>query len=114
MSASDEGYGVSGRRLSGDGWSGDFGGLCPVQGFGAVDGSPFYFRARGSSWELAVAVGGEKNGDAIDVACGARDGFRHREDWPGDEDAASWMETADVTKCMERAVEAFRKATETK
>ncbi|MGE6761242.1 hypothetical protein ACQKGO_24715 [Corallococcus interemptor] len=32
-------------KLEGHGWSGDFGGSCPVQGHGEADGRPFYFRA---------------------------------------------------------------------
>ena len=33
------------------------GGLCPVQAEGTINGKPFYFRARGSSWRLNI--GGE-------------------------------------------------------
>ena len=34
-----------------------FGGNCPVQAEGAIDGKPFYFRARGSHWR--VGIGGD-------------------------------------------------------
>ncbi|WP_255425037.1 MULTISPECIES: hypothetical protein [Corallococcus] len=36
-------------KLEGNGWSGDFGGSCPVQGHGEADGRPFYFRASQSA-----------------------------------------------------------------
>lgn len=35
------------------------GGNCPVQGYGTVNGKPFYFRARGDSWRMNI--GGEDN-----------------------------------------------------
>lgn len=38
------------------------GGNCPVQGVGEIAGQPFYFRARGDSWSLAI--GGEIYGEA--------------------------------------------------
>lgn len=31
-----------------------FGGNCPVQAEGFVDGKPFYFRARGSRWRMGI------------------------------------------------------------
>lgn len=34
-----------------------FGGNCPVQADGRIDGKPFYFRARGSGW--SIGIGGE-------------------------------------------------------
>ncbi len=33
-------------------------GNCPVQADGMIDGKPFYFRARGSSW--SIGIGGER------------------------------------------------------
>jgi hypothetical protein len=30
------------------------GGSCPVQAEGTIDGVPFYFRARGGSWTMAI------------------------------------------------------------
>ena len=29
-------------------------GFCPVQADGTVDGTPFYFRARGRSWRIGI------------------------------------------------------------
>ncbi len=42
---------------SGDGWSGNLSGRCPVQGFGEVDGHGWYFRARGESWSFDINRG---------------------------------------------------------
>jgi hypothetical protein len=33
------------------------GGLCPVQAEGTINGSPFYFRARGQRW--TIGIGGD-------------------------------------------------------
>ena len=32
------------------------GGFCPVQAEGALDGMPFYFRARGQHWSFSVGA----------------------------------------------------------
>lgn len=32
----------------------EIGGNCPVQAEGTIDGTPFYFRARGARWTLSV------------------------------------------------------------
>lgn len=39
---------------TGEGYSVDFGGACPVQGWGVVDGHACYYRARGKGWSLEV------------------------------------------------------------
>lgn len=33
------------------------GGNCPVQSEGTIDGAPYYFRARGDSWEIEIGGG---------------------------------------------------------
>jgi len=37
-----------------DGIEIDFGGACPVQGDGTVDGHPCYYRSRGTGWQFAI------------------------------------------------------------
>ncbi len=32
----------------------EFGGFCPVQGYGTVDGHPCYYRARGEGWRFEL------------------------------------------------------------
>lgn len=96
-------------RIYGPGWEGDFGGCVPVQGEGAIDGWPFYFKARCRHWELAVAPPG---GDAVDVACGFSAGWyvrRHYRRWPGVESQpAGYMEVGEVASVMLEAVASFR------
>lgn len=95
-------------ELSGDGWSGDFGGNAPVQGEGEINGRPFYFRARGKTWEVLIAYVGD---DPLNLYIGGGGGgYTHVEDWPGDDYAAGWMTMDEVRVCMERAVSEFRQA----
>lgn len=42
-----------------DGINIEFGGACPVQGEGTVDGFGVYYRSRGHGWSLEIYVGGE-------------------------------------------------------
>lgn len=44
------------------------GGDAPLQGFGYLDGRPWYFRARGNQWEFAVANNHELRFDAAIAA----------------------------------------------
>lgn len=96
-------------KLEGDGWSGDFGGECPVQGDGEIDGRPFYFRARWSSWELDIAEPGGEPLSVTEESMARGVGWRIEENW-GDRDQcdASYMELEDVQRCMDRAVALFR------
>ena len=57
-----------------------FGGNCPVQGEGTINGKPFYFRARGDSWSLGI--GGDPVGNPE---------WEHQE-WYGTWPDAGWME----------------------
>lgn len=38
----------------------EFGGACPVQGFGMIHGHPAYYRARGRSWSIEIYPVGTK------------------------------------------------------
>lgn len=62
-----------------------FGGNCPVQGEGTINGVPFYFRARGQRWAMSI---GE---DPIGISCGQQEGWHRSEAWGEDEYAAGWM-----------------------
>ena len=50
-------------EIKGDGFDGDVGGTCPVQGEGEIDGKRWYFRARGRRWRFGV---GATEDDALD------------------------------------------------
>ena len=58
-----------------------FGGNCPVQAEGTIDGKPFYFRARGDHWSMSI--GGEDIFFAPD--------WFYEEDYGDAEYAAGWM-----------------------
>lgn len=49
-------------------------GDAPMQGFGYLDGHPWYFRARGDRWEFAVAAGHDLTFDQA-VAATAHKGY---------------------------------------
>jgi len=65
----------------------ELGGMCPVQGFGTVNDSEWYFRARGNSWTLDV--------DDKQVLCGAF----HDADG-GSQFAAGYMPIMHALKCI--------------
>jgi hypothetical protein len=85
-----------------DGVNIQFGGACPVQGDGVVDGRDVYYRSRGIGWSFSVAPEGS------DDALGPNtwDFEEHKYFWPD----GGWVH-ADVTReCILRAVGAWRKA----
>lgn len=74
------------------------GGMCPVQAEGTVGGFPFYFRARHTSWEFAVA---EKGKDPVDVCCDpAMKGFYRAEPWGDGPHDAGYMPVATATRII--------------
>ncbi|NRD65812.1 hypothetical protein HRD49_29080 [Corallococcus exiguus] len=92
-------------ELKGEGWSGIFYGSTPVEGFGEVDGRPFYFRARWETWWLAIA---EPRQDPLLIYAEEISGWIHDEDWPGGKFAAGYMSMEEVRLCMERGIALFR------
>lgn len=83
-----------------DGLEIDFGGACPVQGDGTIDGRACYYRSRGEGWQFHVAREGTDD---------LFNGWHYEESpyfWP----EGGWV-SADVSRvCIRRAVEAWRKA----
>ena len=77
-----------------------FGGMCPVQGYGTIDGHECYYRSRGSGWQFHVAA-------TSSAAVFSDDAWVHEEDpytWPD-----GGYVTADISKqCIREAVEKFR------
>ena len=75
------------------------GGNCPVQGYGTVNGKPFYFRARGEDWSMCV---GDSSGDLI-----------LEPDWYfeqpyGDEPfSAGWMTETEARAFIQQAAERY-------
>ncbi len=96
---------------SGDGWSGSIGGWCPVQGFGLVDGHTWYFRARGSHWEMGIAGESGDGPEFEDKAVGATlgdTGWFTQEPW-GKWPDAGYMPTKTAWGFIEQSIVKWRK-----
>jgi len=75
-------------------------GFCPVQAEGFVDGSYFYFRARGSHWRFEL--GGNESGTK-----GAK--WWHEEYWPNETGVeAGYLSDEDAIRCILGAVTKYR------
>lgn len=70
------------------------GGNCPVQAEGAVDGAPFYFRARGNRWSMSI--GGDDVVRSPD--------WYHEEPYGEEEYVAGWMPAYVALGFIARAV----------
>lgn len=68
------------------------GGNCPVQAEGAINGKPFYFRARGESWSLSI--------EGADP-CGEPE-WEHAE-WFGTWPDAGWMTPEQAERFVRQA-----------
>lgn len=77
------------------------GGCCPVQAEGTVNGSPFYFRARGMGWTFSV---GE---DPVEVCCGYSEGFHYEEEYGDGPYAAGWMSEDEARAFIAKAAAMF-------
>lgn len=95
----------------GKGWEGHVSGMCPVQGEGTVDGLRWYFRARGSHWEMYIA--GKPDVDPLDcMAPRLMPGHYMSEDfgtWP----EAGYMAPSVAWAQIQKAIAAFRAGTMT-
>lgn len=72
-----------------------FGGSCPVQGDGAINGQRFYFRARGTHWSLGIGGDEVMNPEWLHEA--------YYGPWP----SAGWMDEAEAKAFMEQALARF-------
>ena len=63
-----------------------FGGNCPVQAEGFIDGEEFYFRARGQRWSMSI--GGD---------------WYYEEEWGDGPFSAGWMPEETAISMMEKA-----------
>jgi hypothetical protein len=78
---------------------------CPVQIEGEIDGLALYFRARWSSWRLAIATDLEQ---AIKAARQADAVFYHASSAGLSDFEASWLEPAQVDLAVRACLNAFR------
>jgi hypothetical protein len=67
------------------------GGNCPVQAEGAINGVPFYFRARGDRWSLGIGAEPVGNPD-----------WQH-EEWFGEWPDAGWMTEVEAEGFLRQA-----------
>lgn len=99
-------YGIGGTVVAGDGYAGRLGGLCPVQGEGIVDGLPWYFRARHSSWTFSAA---EQAGiDPVDVSCGFARGFNLESPYGDGPHDAGYMPDEEAVDFIALAISVLR------
>lgn len=77
------------------------GGNCPVQAEGTINGVPFYFRARGTKWELHVGPG----------ACVMKAEWVMAEEYPGDRFAAGWMSEDEAREFIKKGAERWAAST---
>jgi hypothetical protein len=96
-------------KRSGDGWEGKVGGYAPVQGWGEVDGLPWYFRSRWDSWRFSIAFDPADN--PVKVGWGEVDGWQKEGVVDGEElFLASWMPLDDAWKIITDAIAEFRES----
>lgn len=76
-------------EASGDMWEGRLQGWVPVQGYGTIDGLPWYFRARGNSWSMSIAE--TPDSDPIDVRWNKASGWYYEDDYGDIIFEAGWM-----------------------
>ena len=80
-----------------------FGGACPVQGYGSLDGRGVYFRARHDVWRVEVY------GEGVEV-----DGYiglpKEPPEWVhhGTHDHAGWMRPDETIAALREALAAYR------
>ena len=70
-----------------------FGGNCPVQADGFIDGAEFYFRARGQRWSMSVG-----GADVI-----MNPDWYYEEEWGDGPFSAGWMPEETAISMMEKA-----------
>ncbi len=74
-----------------------FGGSCPFQAEGTVDGQEFYFRSRGSSWTFAVG------GDVVMAPA-----WLYEEDYGSEPYEAGWITDDEARAFITKAVSLYR------
>lgn len=80
-------------------------GDCPVQGWGTCDGFPWYFRARGEHWTMAVAT--DPAGDPASIG-DASEGFYREEPYGQTRFEAGYMPLDEARYFIVRCLEEFR------
>lgn len=77
-----------------------FGGACPVQGEGTVDGRECYYRSRGEGWQFHVAAEGADDALGDEAWCYSERPYIFPD--------GGWVDAAVSRACIEKAVAKFR------
>lgn len=77
------------KTASGDNWEGHLAGWVPVQGYGTIDGRPWYFRARYNGWSLSIAENPDDS--AVNVRWNKVSGWYYEDDYGEELFEAGWM-----------------------
>ena len=80
------------------------GGSCPVQGDGTVEGIPFYFRARGQHWSMAIGA------DPVAISCGYKSGWYRQEKWGSGAFDAGFMKKDEALGLINRCAEEYARS----
>lgn len=88
-------------HVLGDGIDLQFGGMCPVQAEGAIDGREVYYRSRGAGWSFSVAPLGSD--DVFDPKAWHYEERRYF--WPD----GGYVDATVSEACIRRAVALWRK-----
>lgn len=87
-------------------WNDYIEGQTPLQGYGLIDGYPWYFRARGDSWSLGIV-----EDKTIDCEClplvGCCSGWLIEESW-GEWPSAGYMDEEIAWSLIEDTFKKFR------
>lgn len=83
----------------------EWGGACPVQGYGEVDGRPVYFRARHEDVRLDFFAAGADPHDHT-----VRETWSFEEEYDGPEPNSGWIHSRETAAFIRRAVAAWREA----
>ena len=94
------------EERSSPGWSGCVGGESRVQGWGRVDGLPWYFRARGAAWSLEIVDDESIDPQQLPIV-GEVSGWLIEEDY-GVSPQASYMASSAAWSLIEKCIEKFR------
>lgn len=74
---------------------------CPVQYEGTINGTPFYFRARGERWRMGI---GEH---PVEVAFGHREGWTKNLPYGDYKFAAGWMPVEEAEEIIKKCAVEF-------
>lgn len=78
----------------------EFGGACPIQGDGIIDGYPCYYRSRGEGWEFCVAL----EPDGYPLLFEAWDHYERPYIWP----QGGWVTPEVSERCIRKAAALWR------